>query len=107
MGAGSEGVRLSQALRTSLKTLNTGALISQSGFRVNLFEETLQLLAAIRSPGKRSEMVSTFYLFQSALRRLLIYAPAQKLCAVAEPAAGEVIVLNFGDEFWSQRFPLC
>ena len=45
------------------------------------------------------------YLFKRTLPRLLIRTPAQKLCAMTEAAAGEVIVLDFDDELRRERLP--
>src|SRR5438045_3700307 len=48
---------------------------------------------------------SRFHLCHLARLRRLVRSPAEKLRAVAEAAAGEVIVLHFDHEFWIERFP--
>ena len=65
----------------------------------------LQLCVAVKrfDPIRPNSLYLKFHL---ALRWLLIRTPAQELCAVAEAAAGEVIVLDFDDQLWRERFPL-
>jgi hypothetical protein len=46
------------------------------------------------------------HLLKGALRRLLVWTPAQELCAVSKAAASEVIVLNFDNEFRLEWLPL-
>src|SRR6478609_12128774 len=44
-------------------------------------------------------------LVHGALFRRLVGAPAEEAGAVAEAAAGEVVVFDFDDQFRSERFP--
>src|SRR5438067_522807 len=46
-------------------------------------------------------------LIELTLRGLLVRTPSQKLCSMTKAAAGEVIVLNFDDEFRGERLPFC
>ena len=47
----------------------------------------------------------TLHLSHAALLRLFVGTPAEQPCAVAEAAAGEVIVLHFDDEVRAERLP--
>src|SRR5262245_14233230 len=44
-------------------------------------------------------------LVHRALARSFVRSPAKKSCTVSKPAAGEMIVSNFHDNFWRDRFP--
>src|SRR5271155_2442525 len=46
-------------------------------------------------------------LLEGALTRRLVGTPAQEPGAMAEPAAADMIVANFDDQFWAHWLPFC
>ncbi len=46
------------------------------------------------------------HLIQSASPRGFVGPPAQEACAMAKPATGEMVVLDFDHKFGGERLPL-
>ena len=44
-------------------------------------------------------------LVHGALARVFVGTPPQKFCAVSKSTAGEMVIGNFHDDFWSDWFP--
>src|ERR1700719_4135544 len=53
----------------------------------------------------QSRAVFPLHLLHGAGARGFFGTPVEQSCAVTEPAAGEMVELNFGDEFVVQRLP--
>ena len=84
-------VRLADVLTIQLKHFTSGS------HATTFFSDGFAL------EGYRSS--SAFDLIHKTQRRFLVRTPAQELCPVTKTTAGEVIVLDFDDELWCERFP--
>ena len=63
--------------------------------------------SAILPSQKRDRLAFTMLnLVHRALARVFVGAPAKKFCAVSKPAAGEMVVRDFHDNFGRDWFPL-
>src|SRR5438309_1634062 len=63
--------------------------------------------SAILTSQKRDRLAFAMLdLVHRALARVFVGAPAKKFCAVSKPAAGEMVVRDFHDNFGRDWFPL-